>query len=180
MGTEGNKGHGDLRFRGMEKRHVGPERRLDGADDSVHERTILVGASITDAFDFLADGRHDPLWLPWISRSHLEEFGGGVGAAYAQVVTDSAFGQPDFAYRVVHYRRPVMLGIEVVSLVLHPTATYRLTPLEPTSTAITLTGAVPNSRGAEPDQGAAQHWVGLLLEGLPSLKACLEGWPGLS
>jgi hypothetical protein len=71
-----------------------------------------------------------------------------------------------------------MLGIEAVSLVPHPTATYRLTALEPTSTAVTLTGVVPGSDAADPDRTAAQHWVELLLEGLTALKVYLEGESG--
>jgi hypothetical protein len=140
-------------------------------------RTIRVKAAAGDVFDFLADGTRSPSWLRWVSTAELGKYGGGVGATYLQSLRDVDLGGTRLCYRVVHHRRPVMLGLEAASLVLHPTATFRFSAEAPTTTTAALTVAVPAAIPGGADEAIARRWARLVLAALPEIKACLEAPP---
>lgn len=68
-------------------------------------------------------------------------------------------------------------GIEAASLALHPTATFRFSAEDPTTTTLALTVAVPVAIPEGADEVIARRWAMLVLAALPEIKACLEAPP---
>lgn len=138
---------------------------------------VTVERSIEAVFDFLADGTNDPRWQTWVSRSELLCHGGGVGATYRQSVHDTALGSGEFQYQLVHHHRPVLLGVEALSLAGHPRASFRLTPVGPAVTEVSLAVELTGAGTPSAPAAGAVRWRERLLDSLPHLKACLEQPP---
>ncbi|MGC2191032.1 MAG: SRPBCC family protein [Candidatus Dormiibacterota bacterium] len=153
-------------------RRVGPQKRERAAT-----ATIRVRKPVADVFDYLADGTHDPSWQSWVSISELLRYGGGVGAVYRQSLRDTVLDGSEFQYRVVHHRRPVLLVVEAISLRGHPRASYRLEPLGPDLTEITLVMELPGSGAEDLRASGAVRWHERLVTSLPHLKAWLDRFP---
>jgi hypothetical protein len=109
--------------------------------------------------------------------AELGKYGGGVGATYLQSLQDVELGETRLCCRVIHHRRPVMLGLEAASLTLHPTATFRFSAEDPSTTTVALTVAVPAAIRGDADEAIARRWAMLVVAGLPEIKACLEARP---
>ena len=151
----------------------GNEAENDSRDRPL-STTIRVEKPVTEVFDFLADGTHDPCWLSWVATSELLAYGGGVGASYRQSLRGSALGRREVRYRVVHLRRPSLLGVEATSLPGRPLARFRLAPLGPTTTEVVLTIEVSGTSGSQGPAPIGRRWATHMVASLPQLKACLE------
>ncbi|HUY10265.1 MAG TPA: SRPBCC family protein [Candidatus Dormibacteraeota bacterium] len=149
-----------------------PEKRApDGAG------TIRVTQPVDTTFDYLADGTHDSAWQSEVSTSELLRYGGGVGAVYRQSLHDTVLGGSEFQYRVIHHRRPVLLVVEAISLTGHPQASYRLEPLGPALTRITLVMELAGRDAQSLLAADAVRWHDRLVSSLPHLKARLDELP---
>ncbi|MGA7172710.1 MAG: SRPBCC family protein [Candidatus Dormiibacterota bacterium] len=143
--------------------------------------TILVHQSIEEVFDYLADGTHDSAWQSWVSRSELLRYGGGVGAIYRQSLHDTSLGGRDFRYRVVHHRRPLLIGVEALGPLGHPRASFRLESVGPSTTGIALSVDLSGVGWPGPGTAGALRWRDRLVTSLPHLQSCLDqlvGQPG--
>ncbi|HVB53899.1 MAG TPA: SRPBCC family protein [Candidatus Acidoferrales bacterium] len=152
--------------------HRDPQRRNQSA-----AATVMVERSIEAVFDFMADGSNDPRWQTWVSSSELLCHGGGVGATYRQSVHDTVLGGRQFQYRLVHHHRPVLLGVEALSLAGHPRASFRLTPVGPALTGVSLAVELTGTGTPAAPAAGAVSWRERLVDSLPHLKACLEQPP---
>lgn len=92
---------------------------------ATHE--VLLERPIDEVFDFIADGRSNPLWQPIVASTTRSEHAIKVGDTFSQRVRHPLGYTVSADYRVVTYERPRLLALTVVSGgPIRPTITYAL------------------------------------------------------
>src|SRR5438067_347397 len=76
------------------------------------EREVVIDRPVEEVFDFLADGRNDPLWNR--EDLHMEKSPDGlVGAGTSFEGQVILFGRRDLAYVITEYERPRRITFRV-------------------------------------------------------------------
>ncbi len=89
------------------------------------EKTVTIQRSAKEIFDFILDGRNNPLWRP--SVADIEQVQGapkGVGAMFKQGMKGPGGRRIEADYKIVDIDTPRRIRFEVTAGPARPTGTY--------------------------------------------------------
>ena len=91
------------------------------------ERTVTVNRSPNEVFDFILEGKNNPIWRPAVADIvKLPGTPSGVGAAFKQGMKGPGGRRIDADYKIVECDRPRQIKFEVTAGPARPNGNYSL------------------------------------------------------